>query len=244
MKKTDQQDAHKLAELLRLGALPQAYAPPREVRDLRNLARERIWYTNERTKFSNQILWRMNLLGVSIGHKIRSQKGTRELEQTNEGFLIRGSKVMTAINDSIKQVDKEIHEVFQNNPQAQKLATKPGIGEYSATLIVAEIGDINRFTHSKKLSAYAGLAPTVRQSGENTYIGHTRRRCNTQLKWIMIQCAHRAIQYDPKIREVYQRLAPRIGGKKAVVAVARKMLTHIYWMLKTQQPTVANVSSQ
>jgi transposase len=244
MKKTDQQDAYKLAELLRLGALPQAYAPQKEVRALRYLTRERIWLSRERTKFTNQIRWRMHATGISIGHKVSSKRGVKELEQAPEGYLRRQAALVNTINHSIKEVNQEIHRRFESNPQAQILATRKGVGEYSAVAIMAEIADINRFPHPKKLCAYAGLVPTVRQSGENTYLGGTRKQCNKNLKWIMIQCAHTAIQYDPQTREQYQKLEPRIGNKKAVVAVARKMLTIMYWMLKNQQTDARNVTSR
>jgi transposase len=234
-KKTDRIDALKLADLLRRDSLPYAYLPSKEVREVRSLVRERIQYKKQLTGNRNQIHWQLMYRGLTIGHKIASKAGKKELSRTGNRLIQRKVSIINALDKSIQEVNVEIHEVFQNNSYAKTLGETIGVGEYSAVLISAEIADVYRFPNPKKLCAYAGLVPTISQSGEKTYMGRTRKHCNHRLKGALITCAHVAVQHDPKMREYYQRLEPRIGTNKAIVAVAHKMLTLMYWKLKNQQ---------
>lgn len=238
-KKTDRIDARKLADLLRRDSLPYAYLPSKQVRGVRSLVRERIQYKKQLTGNRNQIHWQMMYRGLTIGHKISSKAGKKELSRSGDQLIQRKVNIINALDKSIQEVNAEIHEAFQNSPQAQTLGETIGVGEYSAVLISAEIAEVERFPSPKKLCAYAGLVPTVSQSGEKTYLGKTRKHCNHRLKGALITCAHVAVQHDPKMREYYMRLEPRIGANKAIVAVARKMLTLMYWKLKNQQTVCA-----
>jgi transposase len=110
--------------------------------------------------------------------------------------------------------------------------TMTGVGYFSAMLLLAEIGDINRFSSDKRFASWAGLAPSVRQSGEKTRIGGVSGPGNRRVRWVMVQCAHSACRFDPRFRSFYERYSKRRGGKKAVVAVAHEMVRIVFYMLR------------
>ena len=124
--------------------------------------------------------------------------------------------------------------MLAENDQIKILTTIPGIGVYSAMIILAEIGELVRFTNPKKLSSYAGLVPSIYQSGETVRTGKITKQGSAWLRWILIQCIQKTINKPNAIGLFYQRLVNRKGEKwvnKARVACARKLLTYIYIML-------------
>ena len=122
------------------------------------------------------------------------------------------------------------------NDEISILLTIPGIGYFSALLIYAEVGDINRFPNSKKLCSYAGLVPTVRQSGNKIIRGRITKEGNKLLRWVLVQCAHMAVRKDERLRQFYERIKAKKGHQKAIVATARKLLTVIYACWKNKTP--------
>lgn len=106
-----------------------------------------------------------------------------------------------------------------------------GIDYYGALLLLYEIGEITRFSNPKKLVAWVGLAPSLHQSGNVRYNGRITRQGNKRVRWYLIEAAQHATRYDPKLKPFYERIARKKGHQKAVVAVARKMLVSIYYVL-------------
>ena len=103
-----------------------------------------------------------------------------------------------------------------------------GIGLYSALLIVAEIGEAERFRTAKQVGAYTGLTSRVHQSGGHCYQGPITRQGSPWLRWILVQAAMKATRDDVALKRFYTRVRKRSGAKKARVAVARK-LAEICW---------------
>ena len=118
------------------------------------------------------------------------------------------------------------------------LLTTIRIGYFSALLIYAEVGDIKRFPNSKKLCSYAGLVPSIRQSGNKVITGKITKERNKLLRWVLVQCAFVAIRNDEKFRNFYERIKQRKGPQKAIVATARKLLTIVYAVLRDKKPYI------
>jgi len=114
----------------------------------------------------------------------------------------------------------------------------PGINYYSAMLLLAEIGDINRFPDAKKLCAYAGLVPSISQSGARTIYGHITKQGNRWIRFVMVEAVQRTrtIQQDSPLAAMYRRIQARKGGSIAKVACARKLLKIIWFMLTRNEP--------
>ena len=120
---------------------------------------------------------------------------------------------------------------------ARLLMTIPGIGYYSALLIVSEIGDINRFPDSYHLCSYAGLIPSTRSSGGITYHGNITKTGSKYLRWIMLECVHAHIRNEKNsnVTQFYDRLSKKKGNSKAAVASASKLVKIVYWIMKEKR---------
>jgi len=107
---------------------------------------------------------------------------------------------------------------------------------YSALLVKSEIGTITRFPHYKKLVSWAGLAPSLHQSGSVEYHGSITKQGSKMLRWIMVEAARVAVNHDPRMRTFYERVKHRRGDQKAIIAVANKMLKITWFMLTRREP--------
>lgn len=140
--------------------------------------------------------------------------------------------ILDTLNAAIAEQDHELAAAANRDARAQWLQTIPGIGAYSAMVILAEIGDVRRFASKKSLASYAGLVPWVRESaGKRSHGGITHAGSNT-LRWIMLQVAQVAVMHSPAARSYYQRLKRTKRPQVAKVAVARKLLTCVWALLQ------------
>jgi transposase len=237
MVKTDKIDSKILAYLLRADMLPESYIPNRETRDLREILRYRASLVKIRTQMKNKIHAILSKDGVSSPYSdLFGKKGIQFLQdmelrpcyrQAIDGYLA----TIEQLNDLLKAVSLEINQRAKLDEQAQLLMTMPGIGCYSAMLILSEIGDITRFPDAKHLVSYAGLAPRVHSSGGKTHYGRITKQGSRWLRWILIEISHHGIRGSFTFRQLYQRVSKKHGKNTARVAVARKMLCIIYHML-------------
>ena len=125
-------------------------------------------------------------------------------------------------------VDRRLAEIAQGFPQVEVLQEIHGIGLYSALLIVAELGEVERFRRAKQVGAYAGLTSRVHQSGNHCFRGPISRQGSPWLRWILVEAAMKAIHKDVALKNFYTRVRKRSSAKIARVAVARK-LAEICW---------------
>lgn len=250
--KTDQIDAKVLANLARLNFLPISYAAPKEIRDLRLYTRHREWLVRQRTQAKNRIhavLARYNL--VSSVADLFGAQGREFLEQANRIVRPAAQRVVVDNLKLIKQLDEQIEaletDLAVNDEQQQVLKllkTMPGIGMITATTILAEIGDIRRFNSPKALCHWAGLTPRVRKSDQVVHHGRITKQGSPYLRAAMTRAATVASRSSKRWYHLHERLLPRCGKTGAKVAVARHLLTVVYFMLKRQQPYLENYPSE
>jgi len=136
----------------------------------------------------------------------------------------------------MRNVDVEIGRRASLDEDVRLLLSLTGVGVYSALLIKSEIGDIRRFPNYKKLVSWAGLAPSLYQSGSVERHGRITKQGSRLLRWVMVECSRIAVQYDARLCEFYERVKRRRGEQKALVAVACKMLKIIWFMLTRREP--------
>jgi transposase len=242
-KKTDKVDAKVLADLARTNFLPTAYIPPDEIMELREIIRERIRLKKLSTSTKNRIHSILAKNGIKYEGKLFNSEGREFLYSLNNKWINLYLRILSSIEIEIKEIDKEIREKCMENEETKLLTTIPGIGFFSALLIYAEIGDINRFPNSKKLCSYAGLVPSIRQSGNKITTGKITKEGNKLLRWILVQCAFVAIRNDQRFRNFYERIKQRKGSQKAIVATARKLLTVVYAVLRDRNHYVSYTQS-
>jgi len=238
--KTDKVDARVLAQLIRINFLPEAYLPNKEIRALRELVRDRSKLITIRSLIKNQIHTLLTHRGILYECDLFSKEGKEFLSKLNIDAVNSRLAILEELEEHIDEVSIKIQAAVRDNPEANLLMTMPGIGYYSALLIVAEIADINRFASAKKLCSYAGLIPTVHQSGDKVHMGRITKQGSRWLRWVLIQCAFIAVRHDERFKRFYERIKYKRGTQKAIVAVARKMLSIIYFMLKRKQEYVPN----
>jgi transposase len=240
--KTDTIDATTLAELLRLDGIPKAYIPPQEVRDIREWLRYRASLVSLRVGLKNKIHAVLTKNGIEctwtnvLGKRSREWLRTLDLRacylQELDGYL-RLAEVLTTL---IVEITARIKELALESGQAQLLMTIPGISYYSALLILSEIGEIHRFPDAKHLCSYAGLVPSIYSSGQKSFSGKITKQGSRWLRWICVEVSTHAANGDARFQSLYRRVCRRRGGNTAKVAVARKILTVIYTMLKNNEP--------
>src|SRR5919198_3462766 len=242
--KTDKLDALKLADLLRGGYIAKCYVPDRRIMDLRELVRHRLALVRIRTRMKNKIHGIMLMKGVRITDDVHpfSHMYIEKLKGMNDYRINGYLRIIESLDSAINDVSRKIRLYVKENDIARLLMTIPGIGYYSALLIVSEIGDTSRFPDSYHLCSYAGLVPSTHSSGGITHYGSSITKTGSKhLRWIMLECVHAHISNDKNsnITQFYQRLAKKKGNSKAAVAAASKLLKVVYWVMKERREYVS-----
>ena len=238
-KKNDKEDSYKLARALHLGALSEVYLPSAEIDDLRSMVRYRKSIGEEITKLKNRIHAVLTRHGISIpASDIFGKRGLRLIE-SRSSVLSNMEKITLAdmlerisdLKERSSSIEDEMARHTTGNNNVNLLMTIPGINIYSATSIVAETGDINRFDRKEKLASYAGLTPRQNQSGNRDIRGHITKHGPSMLRFILVTAAHSLIKYSKKMRMKYLSIVRRTGRNRAIVAIAGILVETIYVML-------------
>jgi transposase len=247
-RKTDRDDALRLAQLAALGQLPTVSVPVKPVRERRALIAARQTLVGRRVAVQNRI--RAILLGqglpAPVGHRAWTDLGLEGLAQLAKPLaacapdeLWRGLldlaltelKQIVALIDSTEAV---LDAQGEADPATQLLRTIPGVGPRTAEVVAAHLDNPKRFTKGKQVSAYAGLVPRQFQSGESDHRGRITKRGPAVLRKLLVECAWAMLRYNAWARAVWSRLTR--GGttrkKPAIVALARRLLVRCWAMLR------------
>ena len=138
--------------------------------------------------------------------------------------------LIDALESVIGRLDVEVRQHARSDPRVKVLTQLPGVGPFTALVLLAEIGDITRFASARKLAAWAGLTPTVRGSDRTVRHGHISKQGSAWVRWILCEAAQTA-KRSPQFAAGYQAIARRRGTKIATTAIARKLLTRAYHLL-------------
>jgi len=238
--KTDKIDAKILARLLRADMLFTCYVPGEELRNRREFLRARQDFVKNRTQVRNRIHSILDKHGLRFPGTPYSKKSIVWLKEQDLGDMdnavVKGQlALLETLDEQIQVLEDKIAAMGMEDPQVKLLMTMPGIGYFAASMLVAEIGDINRFRSDKKISSWAGLAPRIHQSGGTTRIGRVGQG-NKRVSGLLTQCAHNARQHDARFKRFYDRYSKRSGKGKALVAVAHEMMRIVYFMLRDNEP--------
>lgn len=236
--KTDRIEGGVLAHLGMAELVPQAYIPPREVRDLREVLRHRAFLVALQTKIKNRIhsyLWK---LGIEVEHTdLFGRSGLKwlrelELREPYRALMDQDLRVLEVVQGEIREATLRIEALAKEDPRIDLILPIRGIGRYSAMLILAEIGEIERFSHPKKLVSFAGLCPSTFQSGRVFYHGRITKQGSRWLRWILVEAAQRYARVPGRLGNLFRRIEKRKGRNTAKVAVAREILVCIYHCLR------------
>ena len=237
-KKTDKVDSKILADLSRVNYLPEVYIPSDEICELRDLTRHKMNFTRFKVRIQNKIKSCLSRNGISYKDELWTKDGICWLNEQKSDEINSLLKLYETIKTEEEAIKQKIEKVSSAKKETSLLETIPGIGYFGATLIYAEIGNIERFPTVKHLHAYAGAAPGIYQSGTKTRMP-TRKSVNYWLKWITMQCAGRLTLKNTKpnkLRNYYFKVRDKKGWKTARKATARKLLTVIWYVLHEKIP--------
>ena len=245
--KTDRKDSGKLAVLLSRGMLKEVWVPSPEQRCQRQVARTRRQLIGDRVRTQLRIKAQLMSYGVEIPgprgkwsqtyleNLRRLRFEDRWLEESFRRLLDEYDFLSEQIK---KQTDllKELSETDSYRESAGILQSVFGIGLISAMEILLEIGDFTRFRRSSQIAAYVGLTPSQYSSGDKVRMGRITGIGKNSLRAILVEASWKLIRCDRRLRQRYEGLKVRCGGKRAIVAIARRLLIGIRAMIITRQP--------
>jgi len=239
--KTDRIDAKRLAHMLRADMLAESYVPSDEIRTLRDLVRTRKSLVEERTAEKNRVRAVLKRTDNAYESELFGPTGREflaelSLSEADRAIVEAHLSVIAEYDEQIERLETKIEEKVFESPAAQRLLSIPGVGQSTAALIVAEVGEIDRFDRHEELVSYAGLDPQVHQSGDKEIHGSISKEGSGALRWALVQCAHISVRHDDYLGNFYTRLKRRKNKQIAIVATARKLLVSIFYMLKRQEP--------
>jgi transposase len=240
-KKTDHHDAFVLAEKLAKDEVPPAHRPTPRQRQHRALVRHRQYLKQSATALKNKM--RRIAADYNADRKdLFSAEGWAALAQIKlsdaDRFVLDQLHAQWRhLEDQVLELAKRLKEFAAEAPKKEaearaKLRTAPGIGPVTIDVIVSELGDVSRFHSAKGVCAYAGLVPGVRQGADKRKDLPITKAGSPILRWALVEAAWRAVRHSAAWRRVYEGIRKRAGGKKAIVAVARRPLCVLYAMLR------------
>jgi transposase len=244
--KTDKLDAELLANLLRINQIPLAYIPPDKYQQLRDLTRCRARLGRDLAGVKiklRALLARRNMLApykVPFG-----PRGLAWFKKQDFGPIenfVRDELLgrFAHFSKQISLLDRQMMKIHKEFPQTEALVDICGFGLFSALMVVAELGEVERFLSAKQVGAYAGLTSSVHQSGGHCYQGSITRQGSPWLRWILVEAAIKTVRKDAALNRFYTRVRKRSSAKIARVAVARKLAEICWKRLRRWQRERAN----
>lgn len=241
-KKSDKLDAQTLAEFLALDMVPPSWRPTPRVREHRTLVRLR-YYTQRRITATKNKLRRVLADYNADIRPLFTKKGRRYLAhlEISDADRFHSQILFEELDQQLdrrKRIDRRLNEFALAGSIAEReargiLGSIPGVGPVTIDVVLSEIGDIRRFHSQRKATAYAGLAPGVRESaGRTKHLGITKEGSRL-LRWALVQTAWRLVNRTRHWGFLYDKLKRRCGAKKAIVAVARRIWCVMVSMLKS-----------
>ena len=235
--KTDRADARHLRELLMIGRLPESWIPPAHLLDLRARVRLRHTLSDQRGEWQQRIQAVLYHHGCPQRRSLMTADGRAwlaepPLPETAREQVTVAIAMVDALEVQIAPLDKQLRAYARRQPGCRALMAHYGIGELTAVTILAELGDARRFSNSRDAVRYAGLDITVKQSDQRRAPGHLSRQRPPALRWALYEAAQVARHPRSPDRDYYLQAAERIGGNRACLALARKLLKRCYHTLR------------
>ena len=239
--KTDEIDSRTLAHLLRADLIPEAYAPSQDIRAVKRVLRQRMFFVRLQTMVKNRIsallaqhsIQRPDLSDL-YGKAGKKWLRALVLKEPDGSILRENLGFLEVLQERIKSTQKLLRELAAGDEAVQWLRSMPGIGEFFSVLIRYEVDNIDRFSQAKKFASYTGLVPSTYASGSRMYHGRLTKQGNKWLRWAFVEAVTPAITHSPWLRRYYQRIKARKGVKDARTATARK-LAELVWTVWTEK---------
>src|SRR3954469_17631113 len=235
--KSDRADARHVRELLMVGRLPESWIPPAHLLDLRSRVRLRHTLVDARRE------WQQRMQAVLYHHGVparswlmtaasRAWLADLELPATAREQIRIALAMIDAHDTQLTPLDQELRDYARRQLGCRALMRHYGIGPLTSITILAELGDARRFSSSREAVRYAGLDITVHQSDARRAPGHLSRQGPPALRWALFEAAQCARRPGSPDHDYYRETAARLGGNRACLAVARKLLKRSFHTLR------------
>lgn len=237
--KTDKRDALKISAQLADGKLRCVHIPDETQEANRRVTRLRSSLMEDRNKYGNRIkalLFQYGLIAANDDIVV-SKKWLEQIpallkkENSSEGLMyaVQGySDQWITITTKTKEIDKELAKQAKNESKIDDIYRSVlGIGSLSARILANELGDMSQFSGEKKLFSFTGLTPMEYSSGDKKCLGCISRQGRPVLRKILVEAAWVAIRKDPNLANTFEAIAKRAGKKRAIVAIARRLVGRI-----------------
>ena len=245
--KTDRLDARTIASLVWKGELEAVWMPDERCRILRRRLARREQLVRSRSRAKNEIhaVLQRRLQGKPpcsdlFGVKGRQWLAGLELPAEERESVDAGIRHIEFLDSEVAAVERLIAQQALSWPEIRRLMTVPGVNLVCAASFIAAVGDTRRFMTSRKLVAYLGLDPKVKQSGEApARSGRISKRGSASARWALVEAAWTAVLQPGPLHAFYQRTKARRGHGKAIVATARKLAV-LFWCMLTRSQDYAH----
>ena len=246
-RKTDKDDALKLARMAMMRQLTRVHVPSHSVREHRTLIKYRKKLVGRINQIKNSIRGLFVCRGIEIDRGQRAWRTGREqinshrrplvkcsLEELWRGQLDVELTQLDSLADQLADVERRLDVIANEDERIQRVRTIPGVGRKTAEVIVTALDDVDRFENGRQVSAYIGLVPRQYQSGETDRNGRITKRGPRLLRTMLVECAWMSLRYNEWSRTTYDRIhgGQKTRKKKAAIALARKIAVVAWSMLK------------
>ena len=247
-RKTDRDDALKLAQLTANKLLQTVYVPSPAGRQRRAIHRFRRKLVSRRLAIQNHIRAMLNAQSILAppGLKAWTSEGIKQIathaksldecepEELWRGTLEMELKAFFHVSAALRDLERKLNRIAASDEQIQRLQTIPGIGPRAAEVIAACIDDPHRFKNGRQVAAYAGLVPKQFQSGTMDRQGRITKRGPGILRAMLVEVSWTMLRYNPWARDLVQRIShgQRTRRKQAIIALARRILVRCWAMLR------------
>lgn len=232
--KTDKRDAKKIAIQLAAGRLGGIYIPTVKQEEERLLTRTRDQLVSERTRAGQRFKSRLYQFGLIpfdddtvTSERFIDEYLKKDLPKRLKDSLEVLSRLWKFVDKEIKSLDKEMKKQAAKDKHELTYRSVPGIGDVSSRELSNELGDMSQFHNERAIFKHTGLTPSEFSSGESTRQGHISGQGSSRLRWILTEASWIAIGKDPVLGETFNRIALKRGKKRAIVAIARKLIGRI-----------------
>jgi len=239
--KTDLRDSKKIAEQLYTNQLKAIYVPSKDEEARRTLTRTREQVVEARATTSRQIKSKLHYHGLMTKDDKRSisNRYLKEIEKLELAAEVQYSfKIFIEqwrfLTSQLIDLRKALQKQADNDKKTEEVyRSVPGIGLITSRTLANELGDLSRFKSAEALYSYTGLTPSEYSSGEKVRRGHISRQGSARVRGLLVEAAWRVIDKDQALKEAFERIAKTRGKKRAIVAIARKLIGRIRACFRT-----------
>jgi len=247
--KTDRLDSRKLARLLAKGLLKSIWVPNAEERFHRQVIRRRRQLVGDRVRTQNRIKSELCFYGIDLPTprskwsqvyfaNLQRIKFNNRWMQQSFNQLLEQYEFLSAQIDKQTQLLKQLAQLPLYRDRVKILRSIPGIGILTAMEILLELQNFSRFRRAEQLAAYVGLTPSQYSSADKIRMGRITGAGKNTVRSALVESCWQLIRKDKVMREKYEQIKARAGGKRAIVAVSRKLILCIRRLLLDNRPYV------